>query len=79
MATLFLFLYNEVMEEELLAKITKIEERMASVEASVEKTRKYIFWSFIVQLAVILLPLIGLMFAIPFLLSTMSQAYNGLL
>lgn len=60
----------------------KMEEQDRKLEAllvSVEKTRKYFLWSMIAQLALFLLPLIGLMFAIPFFLSTFSNNLDGLL
>lgn len=70
------------MEPDIAAKLEEIAENQRQVYATVEKTRKYMLWSFIMQLAVVLLPLIVLMFAIPFILSTfsnLSSTYEGLL
>jgi hypothetical protein len=70
------------MEPDIAAKLEEIAENQRQVYAAVEKTRKYMLWSFIMQLAVVLLPLIVLMFAIPFILSTfsnLSSTYEGLL
>jgi hypothetical protein len=68
------------MEPDIAAKLEEIAENQRQVYAAVEKTRKYMLWSFIMQLAVVLLPLIVLMFAIPFILSTfsnLSSTYEG--
>lgn len=70
------------MEPDIAAKLEEIAENQRQVYVAVEKTRKYMLWSFIMQLAVVLLPLIVLMFAIPFMLSTfsnLSSTYEGLL
>lgn len=44
-----------------------------------EKTRKYILWNTIIQVGMIVLPLIGLLIAIPFMFKSLSSAYEGLL
>lgn len=49
----------------LEAKINKIYE-------SVEKTRKYFLWTMIITVIVLVLPIIGLIIAIPAFLSTFS-------
>ncbi|MEP7162252.1 MAG: hypothetical protein ABI747_00600 [Candidatus Moraniibacteriota bacterium] len=74
------FCYTTGMEADVVMR--KMEEQDRKLEAllvSVEKTRKYFLWSMIAQLALFLLPLIGLMFAIPFFLSTFSNNLDGLL
>lgn len=47
-------------------------EKLDAIYKSVEKTRKYFFWTLVISLSFIVLPTIGLMFAIPQFLS----AYN---
>ncbi|MGB3073039.1 MAG: hypothetical protein WBP40_00065 [Candidatus Moraniibacteriota bacterium] len=69
------------MEPDVEAKLNAIAERQEQAFVSIEKTRKYMLWSFIMQLAVVILPLIILMFAVPFLLSSLSNLsglYQGL-
>ncbi|QQR79168.1 MAG: hypothetical protein IPJ68_02750 [Candidatus Moraniibacteriota bacterium] len=69
------------MELDLEAKLNALAERQELMAVAVEKTRKYMLWSFIMQLAVVVLPLVVLMFAIPFLLSSLSNLsglYQGL-
>jgi hypothetical protein len=68
-------------EADLLKRLEAQEAKLESIQASVEKTRKYMLWGFIMQLAVVLLPLIVLMFAVPFIFSSLSgisNAYEGL-
>ena len=65
------------MNEELLQQ--KLEEQAQKIDAiyvSVEKTRKYIFWAFVITVAAIVLPMIGLVFAIPAFLNTYTAALN---
>lgn len=44
-------------------------EKLDKIYASVEKTRKYFLWVLIVSLVMVVLPAIGLIFAIPQFLS----------
>lgn len=47
--------------------------KLDAIYQSVEKTRKYFFWTLMISITVIILPLIGLLFAIPSFLSTYSS------
>ena len=62
------------MEQEILEKIDRQEKRIEEIFVSVEKTRKYFLWTLIITAAAIILPLIGLAFAIPFFLRTLSAS-----
>lgn len=64
------------MDEIILQKLAEQEKKIGAIYVSVEKTRKYFMWTLIISVGAILLPLIGLMFAIPFFLSTLSTAYG---
>ena len=64
------------MDEVILQKLAEQEKKIEAIYASVEKTRKYFLWTLIISVGVVVLPLIGLMFAIPFFLSTLSTAYG---
>jgi uncharacterized membrane protein YukC len=57
------------MEQEILERLKRNEEKLEKVYISVEKTRKYLLWTFITTIVVLVLPLIGLMVAIPSFLS----------
>jgi type II secretory pathway component PulF len=61
------------MEEEILKKLAEQEEKINAIYRSVEKTRKYFLWMLIVTVAMIIIPLIGLIFVIPQFLNI----YNG--
>lgn len=69
------------MDQETSEALRRLNDKIDGVAVSVEKTRKYMLWSLIIQLAVVLLPLVVLMFAVPFLLSSLSSLsglYQGL-
>lgn len=53
--------------------LKSLEERINAIYTSVEKTRKYIKWAFIISVLAVVLPMIGLLFAIPSFLGTFSQ------
>ncbi len=42
-----------------------LEEKVDKIYISVEKTRKYFLWTLIISVALVVLPAIGLLFAIP--------------
>jgi hypothetical protein len=64
------------MEQELKQLIEAQQKKIDLIYSSVEKTRKYFFWTMVITVALFILPLIGLMFAIPSFLSTYSTALN---
>jgi len=63
------------MEEEILKKIEAQEKKIDEIYRSVEKMRKYFLWTLIITATMIVLPIIGLLFAIPKFLGI----YSGLL
>ena len=61
--------------------IQKLEEQQKKIDAifvSVEKTRKYFLWTMIITIALFVLPLIGLLFAIPSFLNTYTTNISTL-
>jgi type IV secretory pathway component VirB8 len=58
------------MDQETQEKMAGLERKMDEIYASVEKTRKYFLWTMIITVAVIVLPIIGLLFVIPSFLNT---------
>jgi uncharacterized protein YqhQ len=66
------------MEQEILKKLAEQDVKINAIYESVEKTRKYMMWTGIITVAVIVLPLIGLMFVIPSFLSTYTSNLGGL-
>ena len=61
---------------ELRQKLEEMEKKMDAVFRSAERTRKYIMWTGIVSLALIVLPAIGLLFAIPSFINTYTSTYS---
>lgn len=59
-------------------KIKILEEKIDAIYKSVEKTRKYFLVTLIVSIAVIVLPMIGLVFIAPSLMDTATE-YQELL
>lgn len=59
-------------------KIAELEKKIDAIYESVEKTRKYFFWTMVVTLVVLVLPLIGLLFVIPSFLGNYTEAINTL-
>lgn len=66
------------MEPNIETRLTQQDEKLNAIYASVEKTRKYFLTLIWISLAVIILPAIGLLFAIPSFLNTYSSL-DGLL
>ncbi len=63
-------------DAELRQKIDELEKKIDAVYVSAEKTRKYFLGTIIVSIIAFLLPLVGLLFAIPSFISTYSQIGN---
>jgi len=64
------------MEPNLEKRMAELEQKVEAVWISVEKTRKYILWTGIITLAVVILPIIGLLFAIPSFLKNLDTITN---
>lgn len=67
------------MEPTLQQKLETQEQKLDAIYVSVEKTRKYFQIVMWFTIAMIVLPAIGLIFAIPAFLRTLSSSYEGLL
>ncbi len=65
-----------MLDQETSEALKKLDEKISRVYNSVERTRKYMLWSLIMQVAVVLLPLVVLMLAVPFILSSLSNISN---
>jgi len=59
-------------------KIIELEEKINKIYISVEKTRKYFLWTGIITIAVIVLPLIALMFVLPSFMTNYVGSLQGL-
>ncbi len=66
------------MENDIQAKLNVLEAKIDAIYVSVEKTRKYFLWTMIVTLVLFVLPLIGLVFAIPVFFTGYVGGMEGL-
>ncbi len=66
------------MDTDVNKRIEEMEQKIELIYISVEKTRKYLLWTVIITIALIVLPLIGLALAIPSFLSTYTETINTL-
>jgi len=62
--------------EELLKKLEEQQVKIDAMYVSVEKLRKYFLWTLVISVAVIVLPLVVMMFILPSILSTLTGAYG---
>jgi len=62
------------MEQEILKKIEEQGVKLEALLHDVRKMRQYFLWTLIISVAVIVLPLIGLIFVIPQFLSLYSNS-----
>ncbi len=58
------------MDTELAARLSALEAKLDATYAAAEKARKYLLVMTIITVGAIVLPLVGLLFAIPSFLST---------
>jgi len=66
------------MEPEIKQLIEAQQKRIDEIYISVEKTRKYLWWTMIATIVFFVLPLIGLMFVVPSFISSYSSSLKGL-
>lgn len=64
------------MEQEILKKIELQDIKLDEISRSVKKIQMYFLWTLIITLALIILPVIGLIIAIPKFLSAYSNMNN---
>ena len=64
------------MDQELAQKLEAQDRKLDAIYASAEKTRKYFLWTLVATAVMFVLPLLGLMIAIPWLFSALSAAYQ---
>ena len=66
------------MEPTIQNKLEELERKVDAIYVSVEKTRKYILWTAIITVAVVVLPLIGFIFVIPSFINTYTTQLETL-
>ncbi|MBV9159883.1 MAG: hypothetical protein JO019_04775 [Candidatus Kaiserbacteria bacterium] len=53
------------MDDELRRRLETLEQKVDATYKAAEKVRKYLFWTGVVTIALIVLPAVGLVFVIP--------------
>lgn len=66
------------MDNIVFERLEKMEVKIDAIYVSVEKTRKYFQWTLIITVVAVVLPMIGLLFAIPTFISNYTSALGGL-
>ena len=61
------------MDEDMKQRMAMLEGKIDAIYQTTEKTRKYFLWTLIVTLALVVLPAIGLLFAVPSFMATYSS------
>jgi hypothetical protein len=64
--------------QEVKEQLTRIESQVQATFVSAEKMRKYFLWTLIITVGTIVIPTIGLMFAIPYYLQSIDLTSMGL-
>jgi len=64
------------MDPQLKQKLASQDQKLDKIYASIEKMRKYFFWTMIITIATIVLPLLALIAVIPWFLSVIGSAYS---
>ena len=67
-----------MIDPELAAKLEEISAKADRAYHSAEAARKYLFWSGIISVALILLPIIGIAVAIPQFIGPYSSTLNSI-
>jgi len=67
-----------MIDPELLAKLDEIGAKADKAYQAAEKVRKYLFWTGIITILLIVVPLIGLAFALPSFINSYTTTLNGL-
>ena len=61
------------MDQDLMQKLEEQGKKLDAIERSVKKIRSYLFWTFMASIILFVLPLIGLLIAIPRFLDIYSS------
>jgi hypothetical protein len=66
------------MENEIDRKVDALDRKIDAIYLSVEQMRKYFFWTMVITVALVVFPLIGLIFAIPVFLNDYVGGLQGI-
>ncbi len=63
--------------DETAKKLAELEAKIDKIYISVEKTRKYIFWTVLISILIVVLPAIALVFVLPSFVNTYVGSLQG--
>lgn len=66
------------MEQDILNKLSEQEARLSEIQKTVRQLHTYFKWTLIITVLVVVLPAIGMVFAIPLYLKALSGLTGGL-
>ncbi|MCK5592166.1 MAG: hypothetical protein KAI72_09445 [Candidatus Pacebacteria bacterium] len=67
------------MDEEILQRIELMEKKIDAIYMSVKKIQLYFKWMLISTVVLFVLPLILMIFAVPYIIDVYSNLYGGLI
>jgi len=67
-----------MIDPELLAKLDEIGAKADRAYVAAESARKYLFWTGVITVALVVVPLIGLAFVLPSFISSYTSSLSGL-
>ncbi len=67
------------MDPELKAKLEEIEQKVDAAYRAAHRAQQYLFWTGVITIVLFVVPLIGLVFAIPYFLNATAGTYNSLM
>jgi hypothetical protein len=67
-----------MIDSELAARLDALEAKVDKAYHASETVRKYLFWTGIITIILVVVPAIGLAFAIPSFISSYTTTLNGL-
>ena len=70
---------QEDIQGDSVKRLAELEAKIDAIYISVEKTRKYFMWTLIISVALFVLPLIGLVIAIPAFMNNYVGSIQGLM
>jgi hypothetical protein len=62
--------------DDITARLARLEDKVDAVFKSAEKTRKYFLWTGIITIVLFVLPLVGIIFVAPSFLGSYTKSLN---
>lgn len=65
------------METDIAQALKQFDEKLTAIQVAVDKTRRYLWWGLVLQLGMVLVPLLLIMLALPWIMSAVTEALGG--